>query len=92
MQKTFTHKGTLIKADDYSHITIKDRDVCRKTCVKKPCTAHCPSRVYWWREDVKELEVRYWQCLECGASLLICPYKNIAWSYPRGGYGVEHKF
>jgi len=88
---TFKYKDTVIKPHGFSHISIKDRETCR-TCREKPCTFICPSGVYWWREDKRELEIRYRQCLECGASLMICPKDNIRWAYPAGGYGVEYRF
>lgn len=88
---SFKYKGTAILPDSRSHIFLKSPDICLD-CHEKPCTFICPSGVYWWREDTKSLDIRYQQCLECGASLMICPLDNINWVYPRGGYGVEYKF
>ena len=91
MVDSFTYRDTRFLPHGHSHISIKDMGTCRE-CREKPCTFICPSQVYWWREDKKELEVRYRQCMECGASLLLCPRGNIQWDYPPGGYGIEHKF
>lgn len=91
MAEPFKYKGTAILPDDESHISLKSLETCLE-CEEKPCTFICPSGVYWWREDTKRLEIRYQQCLECGASFMICPPDNIRWVYPRGGYGVEYKF
>ena len=91
MADPFKYRDTLFRPHGYTHISIKDPAACRE-CEEKPCTFICPSGVYWWRQDKQELEIRYRQCLECGASLLLCPRDNIRWSYPPGGFGVEHKF
>ena len=32
-------------------------------------------------------------CLECGSCRVICTeHANVAWEYPRGGYGILFKF
>ncbi len=92
MEKTFNYKGTIINIDNYSHINVNNRATCLQECSNKTCTYLCPAHVFWWREDIKEIEVRYWQCLECGLCLIICSKNNIEWIYPRGGYGVKYRF
>ena len=31
-------------------------------------------------------------CLECGTCRVVCAPKNVAWDYPRGGFGILFKF
>ena len=77
------------KTDDASHLKIKDQEVCAK-CEDKPCIARCPAEVYELENG--EILVAYENCVECGVCKIICPYDNIEWEYPRGGYGVVWKF
>jgi ferredoxin like protein len=72
-------------ADTQSHLVIIDQAVCTK-CQCKPCTTFCPARVYEWKDE--HTVVGYEGCLECGACRIGCPYANIDWKYPRGGFGV----
>jgi ferredoxin like protein len=30
--------------------------------------------------------------LECGSCRIACPLLNIEWRFPKGGYGISHKF
>ena len=32
------------------------------------------------------------RCIECGTCRILCPYYNVSWKYPRGGFGVAYKF
>jgi ferredoxin like protein len=73
-----------------SHLRVRDLEVCRR-CERKPCIPRCCSEVYRWRSADATLEVAYENCLECGVCKIVCPYENIQWSYPRGGYGVVYK-
>ena len=79
------------KTDDaeFAHLKIKEQDTCRQ-CEDKPCIPRCPAQVYEW-EDEHTL-VAYENCLECGVCKIVCPYDNIDWDYPRGGFGVVWKF
>ncbi len=77
------------KTDDASHLKIKDQEVCRK-CEDKPCISRCPAQVYEWEDN--ENRVAFENCLECGVCKIVCPYDNIDWEYPRGGFGVVWKF
>ena len=78
-----------IKKADKSHIFIRNRDICREKCENKPCTYYCPTRVYFWEDE--EIKVNYGRCVECGACPWGCPYQNIDWSLPPGGYGVIYQ-
>lgn len=80
------------KADEISHIQVKNDQVCAQKCPEKLCTIFCPSQVYEWEEDEQRLKVDYPRCLECGACYYGCPQENIDFTYPRGGYGVQHRF
>jgi ferredoxin like protein len=73
-----------------SHLKVIDQQVCRAKCPEKWCNYFCPAEVYKWQED--ETTVAYLACLECGTCRVGCPWANIEWVYPRGGYGVSYKF
>lgn len=77
------------KADDKTHLFIKDNRVCSKRCLDKVCTIFCPANVYEWKGD--RIAVGYEGCLECGACRIACPFENIDWQYPRGGFGVQYR-
>lgn len=79
------------KPDDRSHLAIIDRDVCL-ACEEKWCTRFCPAEVYHWNDDDRKIDITYEACLECGTCRIGCPYRNISWVYPRGGFGVQHRF
>ncbi len=79
------------KADhEKPHIKIKDPSVCIG-CKDKPCTKGCPANVYRWDEAQQKIIVNYENCLECGAARVLCPYGNIDFQWPRGGFGVQYK-
>lgn len=69
-----------------THIKIINEKLCN-ACENKPCTYFCPSRVYSWTERI---QADYTRCIECGACPYGCPQQNIAWEYPRQGYGVHY--
>ncbi|AFQ44426.1 ferredoxin family protein [Desulfosporosinus meridiei] len=77
--------------DKLSHIKIANPSVCLQQCQDKPCTRFCPAHVYDWDEEEKRIAVGYEGCLECGTCLIGCPFGNIDWKYPRGGFGVSWK-
>lgn len=79
------------KCDDVSHLIIKERDNCLK-CAKKDCNYFCPSDVYDWDKKQKLTTVAYENCIECGTCRIACPYDNIDWVYPKGGYGITYKY
>ena len=76
--------------EEFGHIKIKDHGVCAK-CEHKPCLTFCPARVFTQDRQGKIL-VGYQACVECGSCRVGCPYENVDWSLPRGGYGVAYKF
>lgn len=88
--KSQTNPLELVKIvpDSKPHIFIKKDSVCTEECENKPCTYYCPSRVYYWEDG--SIKVMYERCIECGACPFGCPYNNIAWENPRGGYGVVY--
>jgi len=75
--------------DKGSHLKIISRDICLK-CAGKPCTIICCVETYRWEDD--RITIRYEGCLECGACRLVCPFGNIDWGYPRGGFGIQYKY
>ena len=80
------------KNDHQSHISIPDPDICLKKCKDRPCTTVCPAKVYEWVDSQKKIVVGYENGIECGAARMICPFQNIKWEPPRGGFGVSYKF
>ena len=83
-------KYTEIKSADKSHIKIINKNDCLNKCEKKPCTYYCPTEVFRWHDD--EIQILYQRCIECGACPTGCPFNNIDWSFPPGGYGVNYKY
>ncbi|MFW6389589.1 MAG: ferredoxin family protein [Halanaerobiales bacterium] len=83
-------KNVRIETADKAHISIKDNQVCIDTCENKPCTYYCPSRVFSWSGEKNKIKVDYKRCIECGACPWGCPYDNIYWEFPPGGYGVVY--
>lgn len=79
------------KVDTESHLKIIDGDRCIRDCEEKPCLNFCPANVYRL-EEADRISVNYEGCLECGSCRIGCPYMNIEWRFPRGGYGISHKF
>lgn len=75
--------------DEEPHLVIKDPAVC-EACEERPCIYRCPAEVYAWERG--KLQVSYENCVECGVCKIVCPYDNIEWDYPRGGFGVFFKF
>jgi ferredoxin like protein len=79
------------KPDEHmSHLIVRSQEVCRDSCDKKYCTLFCPAQVYKWEGE--QLTVGYQACLECGACRIGCPFSNIEWCYPRGGFGLAYKY
>lgn len=74
--------------DDKNHIEI-NRKYCIK-CQDKPCIRLCPGKCFYEAES--QVMHSYDSCLECGVCRVVCPFKAISWSYPRGGYGVWYRF
>jgi len=76
--------------DKVSHIEIIDDRICQEMCKKKVCTYICPAEVY--KLEGNKIIIGYENCLECGTCRLACPYENISWKYPRGGFGVKYRY
>jgi ferredoxin like protein len=76
--------------EEEAHLWIKDHDVCTR-CEYKPCQYFCPVGVYTLGPNDK-IQVAYQSCVECGSCRVGCPYTNIGWKHPRGGFGVAYKF
>lgn len=72
------------------HLAIKSQEVCQQ-CEHKPCLYFCPVRVYTAQAD-GQIQIGYQACVECGSCRVGCPFANIEWSLPRGGFGVAYKF
>ena len=80
------------KHDKHSHIAIRNNDTCLTTCGptwERPCTTFCPASVYSW--DGEKVVASYENCVECTSCLTGCPYHNIDWRLPRGGFGVNYR-
>ena len=80
------------KSDHQSHISIPNPQTCLEKCMDKPCTKVCPAKVYVWEESQKKIVIGYENCIECGAARMLCPFDNIRWEPPRGGFGVNYKY
>lgn len=76
--------------EENAHIKVKDDATC-KTCKNEPCLDFCPANVFTKNSEGKVM-VSYQGCLECGSCRIACPYGNIDWVLPVGGYGVAYKF
>ena len=89
---TLEDKISLVGSRKYreSHLVIADARVCRD-CERRECTTVCPVGTYTWDEARAEIHVSYENCFECGACRIACPYENIRWDYPPGGFGVEFR-
>lgn len=76
--------------EEQAHLWIEDQAICAR-CQYKPCLDFCPVHVYTLAHD-GQIQVAYQACVECGSCRVGCPYNNIGWKLPRGGYGVAYKF
>jgi len=77
------------KVFEKPHIQV-DMELCRG-CFKRICTYICPADVYRWNEEEQKLDIRYEDCLECGACRVACGLHNIEWSNPLWGTGIVYK-
>ena len=77
-------------ADTQTHLSVKDQALCTK-CTNKPCVSGCPAGCWELEHEKNEIKVAFEGCLECGTCRLICPFSNVNWQYPRGGFGVKYK-
>jgi len=72
------------------HLKIVDQKVCLQ-CLEKPCTVTCPVENYKVEEN-GHTTIFWSSCIECGVCRIICPYHNISWRYPTGGFGVTYRY
>jgi Ferredoxin-like protein len=82
------------KRDEESHLRILDNATCAR-CEQEngspqPCITVCPANVYTWSRG--RMVVSYENCVECGACRIVCPFHNIAWSFPRYGLGMALRY
>lgn len=75
---------TRFNVDTGAHIRV-DAKTCQG-CNEKPCLYVCPVQNYKLKGE--ELDFAWQGCVECGACCVVCLRGAIAWSYPRGGFGV----
>lgn len=81
-----------------AHVAVRDATRCASECPDRTCTFLCPAAVFDWRDGAPlppagaPLLVRYDLCVECGACRIFCPLDNIELRWPRGGYGILHRF
>jgi ferredoxin like protein len=81
----------MMKVDEGSpHLKIIDQGVCLK-CIEKPCTVTCPVENYKV-EDNGHTTIYWSNCIECGTCRIICPFHNISWRYPTGGFGMTYRY
>ncbi|MBN2002900.1 MAG: 4Fe-4S dicluster domain-containing protein [Anaerolineae bacterium] len=76
--------------EEKAHLWIKEPLICAR-CEYKPCLYFCPVGVYKLGPD-GEIQVAHQSCVECGSCRVACPFENIGWELPRGGFGVAYKF
>lgn len=79
------------QVDEESHLTVISQETCR-ACPEKWCNYICPAAVYEFDAALGENLVYYEGCLECGTCRIACPYRNIDWRFPRGGFGVQYRY
>jgi len=73
-----------------AHIRIIDPDVCLR-CERQQCINCCPATCYTPQEDGHVL-FSYEGCVECGTCRIVChEFRNIEWTYPRGGFGIQYR-
>jgi ferredoxin like protein len=78
------------RVDEEPHIKVLNPEVCANDCPDQPCLYFCPAQVY--KAENGSIRVDYEGCLECGSCRIGCPHLNIEWRFPRGGYGVRHRY
>jgi ferredoxin like protein len=72
------------RVDEESHLELVDYSLCIRKCPDQPCLYICPAN--------DRISVNHEGCLECGTCRVGCPHFNIKWRFPKGGYGIRHKF
>jgi ferredoxin like protein len=72
------------------HLKIIDPAVCQ-ACPDQPCILFCPVGAYRSQDD-HSVQIAVQSCVECGTCRVLCPFYNVSWKNPRGGFGVSYKF
>ncbi|MBN1696225.1 MAG: 4Fe-4S dicluster domain-containing protein [Spirochaetales bacterium] len=88
----FVHySGTIHDETSISHINIKDAGQCIVCGIreKNPCVSFCPGGVYSLIDG--GLHVQSVNCIHDKACKVKCPYDNIEWNEPEGGYGPSYR-
>lgn len=74
------------------HVRIVNPETCASGCADRQCTVCCPAGCYTLEAGGRVVLITD-GCLECGTCRIICDeHRNLAWEYPRGGYGILFKF
>lgn len=74
------------------HIAIRNAEICTNECADQQCTVCCPAGCYTLEGNGRVVLISD-GCMECGTCRIICDeHRNVAWEYPRGGYGILFKF
>ncbi len=74
-----------------AHIEIIDPETCLK-CERQQCINCCPANCYAPMPD-GHVVFSYEGCVECGTCRIVCnEFENVAWSYPRGGFGIQYRY
>lgn len=91
MSETTDEKLATVKSnpDSVSHLVPNVAD-CRR-CDDKACLFVCPASVYEWNSEEQKLNVRFENCLECGACRIACSKKSLDWKYPKSNFGITYK-
>jgi ferredoxin like protein len=74
-----------------SHLVVRDTAVC-VGCPGRECIPACPAGTYEWDAESRRLHVSFENCLECGTCRVSCPFDNIEWTNPSGGFGVSYRY
>lgn len=75
-----------------AHIRIRNADICSNQCADRQCTVCCPAGCYTIEGNGSVVLISD-GCMECGTCRVVCDeHRNLAWEYPRGGYGILFKF
>lgn len=93
-KKTLPEKLFLLsfKVDKTSHLVL-NKEFCLKCAEsERACLWICPSEVYKWDAEKKDIIVGYEGCLECGTCRIACSSEALDWRNPRGGFGVAYRF
>jgi ferredoxin like protein len=60
--------------------------------VRQQCINCCPANCYVPADD-RRVIFSYEGCVECGTCRIVChEFRNIEWTYPRGGFGIQYRF